>query len=58
MRSSRTRHFVEIELDAEVAAGAHFDGRAGEAGCTHVLNGDDRAGFHQFQAGLPAGIFR
>ena len=37
------RHLVEIELDAEIALGAHLDGRAGEAGRAHVLDGDDAA---------------
>ncbi len=41
------RHAVEIQLDAEVALGAHLDGGAGEAGRAHVLDGDDRAGRHQ-----------
>jgi hypothetical protein len=51
------RHLVEVELDAEVALGAHFDGRAGEAGRAHVLDGDDRAGRHQFEAGFEQALF-
>ncbi|OWK24574.1 hypothetical protein AJ87_20425 [Rhizobium yanglingense] len=46
------RNLVEFEQDAEIALGAHFDGRAGEAGRTHVLDGDDGAGLHQFKAGF------
>ncbi len=52
------RHGIEVKLDAEVALGAHFHGRAGEAGGAHVLNGDDRAGFHQFEAGFQQALFR
>ena len=36
-------HAVEVELDAEIALGAHLDGRGGEAGRAHVLDGDDAA---------------
>ena len=35
-------HLVEIELDAEIALGAHLDGGAGEAGRAHVLDRDRR----------------
>ena len=52
------RHLVEVEFDAEVALGAHFDGRAGEAGGAHVLDGDDRARRHQFEAGFEQAFFR
>ena len=41
MPSSRQRHAVEVELDAEVALGAHLDRRAGEARRAHVLDRDD-----------------
>ena len=51
------RHLVEIELDAEVALGAHLDGRAGEAGRAHVLDGDDGAGRHQLEAGFEQAFF-
>ena len=51
------RHHVEIELDAEIALGAHFDGRAGEARGPHVLNGDDGARCHQFEAGFEQAFF-
>jgi hypothetical protein len=43
---------VEVELDAEITLGAHLDRGAGEAGRAHVLDGDDRAGRHQLQAGF------
>ena len=51
------RHLVEIEFDAEIALGAHLDGRAGEAGRTHVLDGDDGARSHQFEAGFEQAFF-
>ena len=51
------RHLVEIQLDAEIAAGAHFDGRTGEAGGAHVLDRDDGTGLHQFQAGFQQAFF-
>ena len=35
------RHLVEHELDAEIALGAHFNSRAGEARSTHILDGCD-----------------
>ena len=44
------RHAVEVELDPEVALGAHLDRRAGEAGSAHVLDGDHRARRHQLEA--------
>ncbi len=43
---------VEVELDPQIALGAHFDGRRSEAGGAHVLNGDDRARLHQLETGL------
>ena len=45
-------HMVEVELDAEIALGAHLDRRRGEARRAHVLDRDDRAGRHQFEARL------
>ena len=50
-------HLVEIEFDAEVALGAHFDSGAGEAGSTHVLNGDDGTRGHEFEAGFQQALF-
>src|SRR5690606_16694974 len=46
------RNIVEVEQDAEVALRAHFHGRAGKAGSTHVLDGNYRAGCHKLQAGF------
>ncbi len=43
---------VEVELDAEVALGAHLHGRRREAGRAHVLDRDDGAGRHEFEAGF------
>ena len=46
------RHQVEFDFQADAAAATHLAGRAGQAGRAHVLNADDRAGLHGFQAGL------
>ena len=43
---------VEFDLDADAAARAHLAGGAGEAGRAHILDADDRAGLHGFQAGF------
>jgi hypothetical protein len=51
MPSSRQGTHVEVELDAEVALGAHLDGRAGQAGSAHVLDRDDAPG-HELEAGF------
>jgi hypothetical protein len=51
------RHLVQLQLDAEAALGAHFDSRAGKAGSTHVLDGDDGAGLHQLEAGFEQAFF-
>jgi hypothetical protein len=45
------------QLDAEVALGAHFDRRAGEAGRAHVLDRDDGAGLPSVRGRLRAGSF-
>ena len=50
-------HGIEIELDAEIALGAHLDRRRGEAGRTHVLDRDDGTGLHQLEAGLQQELF-
>ena len=42
----------QIDLDAGAAARGHFGGGTGEAGGAHVLNGDDCAGGHGFEAGF------
>ena len=46
------RHVVEVELDSEVALGAHLDRRGGQAGGAHVLDRHHGAGSHQLEAGL------
>ncbi len=46
------RHLVEVERDAEIAFGAHFDRRAGQPRSAHVLNGDDAAFGHDLEAGF------
>lgn len=51
------RHRVEIEVDAEVALGAHLDRRAGQARRAHVLDRDDAALLHDFEAGLEQQLF-
>ena len=51
------RHLVEIEFDSEIAFGAHFDRRAGQPRGTHVLDGDDGAGLHEFEAGFEQAFF-
>ena len=48
---------VEIDIDADAAAAAHFAGGGGESGRAHVLNGDDGAGFHGFEAGFEEELF-
>ena len=52
MPSSRTRHLVHVEPDARAALARHFDRGGGEARRAHVLDGDDRVGRHQLEAGL------
>ena len=51
------RNFREIDFDARAAARRHFHGGAGEAGGAHVLNRDDRAGLHGFEAGFEQKFF-
>lgn len=46
------RHRVEVEVDAEVALGAHLDRRAGQSRRAHVLDRDDAALFHDLETGL------
>ena len=52
------RHRVEIEVDAEIALGAHLDRRAGQAGRAHVLDRDHAIGRHDFEAGFQQQLFR
>ena len=46
------RNEVEFDVEADAAARAHLAGGAGEAGRAHVLNADDGAGLHGFEAGF------
>ncbi len=46
------RHGVQVQVDAEPAFRGHFERRGGEAGGPHVLDGDDRIGGHQLEAGF------
>ena len=43
---------AEFDLDAGAGAAAHFAGGAGQAGGAHVLDADDGAGAHGFEAGF------
>ena len=52
------RHRIEIEVDAEIALGAHLDRRAGQPGRAHVLDRDHAIGFHDFEAGFQQQLFR
>ncbi len=52
------RHRIEIEIDAEIALGAHFHRRARQASRTHVLDRDHAIGFHDFEAGFQQQLFR
>ncbi len=51
------RHAVEFDFDAHAAARSHFAGGAGEAGGAHILNADDRAGGHGFEASFEQKFF-
>ena len=46
------RDAIEIEIDAEIALGAHLDRRAGQPRRAHVLDRDHAAGFHDLEAGF------
>ena len=46
------RHLVHVEADAGAALRRHLDRRGSEARRAHVLDGDDRVGRHQLEAGL------
>ena len=43
---------------ADAAARAHLAGRAGQPGGAHVLNADDGAGLHGFEAGFEQKLFQ
>ena len=51
------RDAVELDRDAELAFGAHLAGGAGEAGGAHVLDAEDGAGLHDFEAGFEEEFF-
>ena len=51
------RHRVEIEIDAEIALGAHLDRRTGQARRAHVLDRDHAIGCHDFEAGFQQQLF-
>ena len=57
MPVSRCGTRVEIDFDAHAAARSHFAGGAGEAGGAHVLNADDGAGGHGFEARFEQQLF-
>ena len=46
------RHPVEVQPDPQPPLVAHLDGRAGQPRRAHVLDRDDRARLHQFEAGF------
>ena len=52
------RHAVEFDLDADAAAPAHLAGRAGQARSAHILNADNRAGLHGFEASFEQQLFQ
>ena len=52
------RHRIEIEIDAEIALGAHLDRRAGQPRRAHVLDRDHAIGCHDFEAGFQQQLFR
>ena len=51
------RHRVEIEIDAEIALGAHLDRRTGQPRRAHVLDRDHAIGRHDFEAGFQQQLF-
>jgi hypothetical protein len=57
MRSWLSDNIIEIELDAEIALGAHLDGGRGQSRRAHVLDRDDRARRHQLEAGFEQQFF-
>ena len=44
------RHILQIDLDTGARPAAHLAGGAGQPGGAHILDADDRAGFHGFEA--------
>ncbi len=57
MPVSRHRHAVELEVDTEIALGAHLDRRAGEPRRAHVLDRDDATLLHDLEAGFEQKLF-
>ena len=52
------RHRIEIEVDAEVALGAHLHRRTGQPRSAHVLDRDHAIRRHDFEAGFQQQFFR
>ena len=46
------RDVLDVDLDAHAAAAAHLAGRTRQPRRAHVLDADERAGLHDFEAGL------
>ena len=42
------RDIIKLQLDAQAAFVTHFHGRTCQAGGTHILNGDNGVGCHEF----------
>ena len=51
------RHLVELEVDAEIALGAHLDRRAGQPRRAHVLDRDHAVLGHDLQARFEQKLF-
>ncbi len=51
-------HKIELNFQPHTAPPAHLAGRAGEPRRSHVLNADNRAGLHGFQAGFEQQFFQ
>ena len=51
------RHASHLNLDSHVATCSHLAGRTGQPGRTHVLNANDGAGLHGFEACLQQKFF-
>ena len=49
---------VKFDFGSYMAARAHFAGGAGQPGRAHVLNADDGAGLHGFEAGFEQKLFQ
>ena len=52
------RHLVELQRHAEIALGAHLDSRTGQPRRAHILDGDDAALLHDFEAGFEQQLLR